>query len=261
MKKIITGIAQNRELESGPKRRRVLVLRGADQAQQMVEELAAEGLDVIQCPMIEIAPNQRTLNRINHTFLAPFTSLIFTSANGVNIFLKAMQEKGIDVGTLAGKKFFTVGPKTSDSLKSFGIIPDGIPEKFVAESIIDLFHGKLTNEKILIPTAAGARPILPQELKAGGAKVTVLKIYHTGVPKLKPITILDKDLVIFTSSSTADHFFNSKLFKNQEIISFCIGEITCRTVSKYMTKNIYTSKEATSESLVECVCEFLEGMP
>lgn len=240
------------------KRARVIVLRGADQAQGIVEDLLAQGLDVIPCPMIEVHANPQALNLVSVAFIAKFTSLIFTSANGVSIFLNHMREKGIDFRTLAGKKVFTVGPKTANTLKSFGIFPDGIPEKFVAEHILDLFGDDLRKEKILIPSAAGARPILSQELKAKGAKVSVLKVYRTHVPKLKPISILSGDLVIFTSSSTADHFFNSKLFKNQEIISFCIGEITQKSVSKYVAKDIYISKEATSESLVQCICEFLE---
>lgn len=238
-------------------KKRVVVLRGADQAQGMVDELMAQGLDVIQCPMIEILPNKNALNRITPHFISPFTTLIFTSANGVKIFFNSMLEKNIDMRTLVNKKIFSVGPKTEDCLKSFGIIPDGVPEKFVAESLLTVLSGDLKKEKILIPTAAGARPVLPQELKAGGAKVSVLKIYRTVAPKPKPILILDKDLVIFTSSSTADHFFNSTIFKNQNIICFCIGDITRKTVSKYVSKNIYTSKTATSESLVECIIEFL----
>ncbi len=244
---------------SSARRKRVIVLRGVDQAQEMVEELISLGLDVIHCPMIEIQPNKGPINRITRSFIASFTTLIFTSANGVNVFFHSMLEKGIDVRALANKKFFTVGPKTRDSLISFGFIPDGIPDKFVAESLLDLFHADLKKEKILIPTAAGARAILPEELRGRGARVVVLKIYRTIAPKPRPIEIRDGDLVVFTSSSTAEHFFNSLLYKNQEIISFCIGEITSKAVSKYISENIYISKESTSESLVECIRGWITG--
>lgn len=252
----IPGVSLS-SMASQESRRRVFVLRSIDQAQKIIEDLSALKLNVIQCPMIEIQPNQKELKCISFSFIKPFTTLIFTSANGVNIFMRNLMDKGMDARVMANKKILAIGPKTYECLKSFGLLPDGMPDTYVAESILGLLNSNLHAEKILIPTAEGARQALPEELKARGAMVNVLKIYNNICPKLKPLVIQDYDLVVFTSSSTADHFFKSKLYRNQHIIAFCIGEITQQSVLKYISNNVYTSLKATSESLVECIKKYL----
>lgn len=254
---LIPGIKSQRDSAYEEKKSRVIVLRGIDQAQGMIEELLSLNLDVIQCPMIEIIPNHRELKRITKTFITPFTTIIFTSANGVHYFLSDLRQKGIDIRILANKRIFTVGAKTEHCLNSHGLIADGTPATFVAESILDLFGSHLQEEKILIPTADGARDILSKELRDRDAKVCTLKIYKNITPKAKPLSIRDGDMVIFTSSSTAEHFFTSRLYKMQRIIPFCIGEITRKSVAKYISGDIYTSTQATAESLVDSVKRFL----
>lgn len=239
---------------------KVIVLRSIDQSQDLTDDLSELGADVIQCPMIKIVPTKKELQKVNASFLSSFNTLIFTSANGVRFFMNALFEKLMDARVLSNKKIIAIGPKTKESLMDCGIIADAMPHKFVAESILDVLDEDIKNEKILIPTAFGARQVLPDELRKRGAEVCVLKIYKNVTPPIpKSISVKDGDLVIFTSSSTADHFFNSPLYKKQKIVPFCIGEITRKTVLKYLgNQKIYTSKESTAQSLVDCIHEYVD---
>lgn len=240
-----------------PFQQRAIVLRAAEQAQVLSEGLSLLGLSVISCPMIEIIPNKQALEHLTVPFIAAFTTLIFTSVNGTSIFFRTLIEKNIEITPLAEKKIFAVGPETANALKNFGISPSGIPQKFDGNSLLTLFNENLTDEKILIPRASLGRQILPQELRTRGAIVCDLGVYDTRLPKLPSIAIYDHDLIIFTSSSTVNHFFQSPLYTNQSIIPFCIGEYTRETLKAYFPYQIYTSAHATIESLIICVKEYL----
>ena len=122
---------------------RIFVLRSVDQSQNLMEDLTTLGADVIQCPMIEVIPITKILQTIKKSFLKDFTMLIFTSANGVRFFMETLLEKKMDARILSNKKIITIGPKTKESLKEYGIIADAMPEKFVAESILDQLNDEI----------------------------------------------------------------------------------------------------------------------
>lgn len=239
---------------------RLIVLRSPEQSQELTENLMTLGADVIQCPMIELVPNKSVLNQINSAFLENFEIIIFTSVNGVKIFMDALLEKGIDIKLLANKRILAVGPKTNDILKQYGVIADAMPKKFMSESLLELLGENIAGKKILIPTASDAREVLPKGLEKKGAQVNVLKIYKNVMPQLNPVTIENGDFVIFTSPSTADRFFNSPLYQQQDVIAFCIGEVTQKAVSKYLSKNMLVSNESTVNSLVDCICQYAKNL-
>lgn len=233
---------------------RVVVLRSIEQSKELEESLTSLGADVVLCPMIQFEAIPSSMDKVSSAFLLPFSTLIFTSANGVEFFMKALLENGSDSRVLAGKRLVVVGPQTAKTLKDNALIPDIAAKKFVAEGILELFGGNLKQESILIPTAFGAREVLFEELKRRGAHVVVLKLYKTTRPEIKEVQIKDDDVVLFTSSSTARHFFESPLYRGQDIVSCCIGEVTKATVMEYVTTHrIYVSKEATGQSLIQCL--------
>lgn len=240
--------------------KRVILLRTVEQSQLLKEELQHLGAEVLVYPMIEILPNETVLQKIDENFLYPFKTIIFTSANGVNVFFQYAEKNHIPIkNILLNKRVIAIGPKTAEMLETYQVSPTDIPVKFVAEQIVELFGVNLEQEKILIPTAAGARKVLPDELRKRQADVIVLPIYENIIPTgLNEISIKKGDLVVFTSSSTADHFFQSSFYNSQSIYAFCIGEITKKTVEKYLKKNIFVSKEATADSLVKCITETIQ---
>lgn len=236
--------------------KRVVILRTPEQSDELIRILYESGATVIPWPVLVIDP--QPLDMVNSEYLRPFTMVIFTSPNGVRIFMESMLKNGIDMRQFHGKKIFATGSGTAKVLNIFGLIPDCVPEKFVAEGILAMMPEKLVGENVLIPRASEAREIIPQTLKQRGASVTVLPVYKTLKRTDLDCPVRDGDYVLFTSSSTVEFFFNHPESKELSIIPCCIGDITAQTARKYHQGEIFIASNATVESLVKTVQDALK---
>tara|TARA_A100001015_G_C15021370_1_gene728138 strand:- start:2579 stop:2860 length:282 start_codon:yes stop_codon:yes gene_type:complete len=91
-----------------------------------------------------------------------------------------------------------------------------------------------------------------------GAKVDIIALYDTVAASLPDeLEVKSGDHVFFTSSSTANYFFNSSCYQDQDIISHCIGSVTRETVSQYTKGEIRVASEETIEGLLGTVLESL----
>ncbi len=231
--------------------KRIVLLRTAGQGQEWVNPLSELGAEVIQLPMIEIVPNQQILTQIHPKEIDRFSLVVFTSPNGVKQWMTTLFENGYDARTLAKQKIAAIGSKTAALLKEFGIIPDILPEDFSQEGLLDTLPVIMAGETILIATAAGARETLPKELIQRGATVEVWKLYDTKMPDIiSNQEINNGDWIIFTSSSTVTHFFESKLYNSQPITAFCIGKSTEETLKQHYQGPIIVSPKATIEATI-----------
>lgn len=233
--------------------RRVVVLRIPEQSDSLAEALYKEGASVVCWPIIKIRPRKDVLNRLNSGDFQSFTSLIFTSPNAVRIYMDALLKQRIDIRNFYGKKVYAIGEGTAKALFAYGIIADGVPQKYVAEGILQMMPSNLRGEKILIPRASKARELLPLSLKKRGAEVKVLSLYDTVKGDVKHCPVEDGDYVIFTSSSIATAFFEHSECTNKKIIPCCIGDITADTVRKYFKGEMHIAKNATVSSLIDAL--------
>ncbi len=223
----------------------IVITRSRAQASDLVSMLSENGACVIQFPTIEIVP----LEDYSHLYkeferLHLYDWIIFTSVNSVEIFFKKLFEKGLDSRALYNTKICAIGPATANKIRHYSIIPDLVPPKYVAESIIEaLGKDDIASKNILIPRALEARKILPDELKRLGAKVNVVPVYKTVLGSQDKDTVIEMiknnmiDYVTFTSSSTVKNFFKlipTDLIKHNPKIKFaCIGPITANTLKEH----------------------------
>ncbi len=229
---------------------RVAVLRTNEQSGELVEGLTARGATVLPCPIMRIRPRPRDLRKITASFLKKFTMLIFTSPNGAALFMQQLLKQGADVRSLAGKRVYALGGGTAAILLNYGIRVDALPEKFVAEGVLDILPGDLSGEKILIPRAAIAREILPETLQKRNAEVTVLPVYDTKKTDTPECPFRDGDYVLFTSSSTVEFFYDDPECCKLDIVPCCIGDITAATLRKHYRGKIAIAKNATIPALI-----------
>ena len=192
----------------------IVVTRAREQASDLVNRLSALGAECLECPTIKvIPPDDNYPLEAAVARLADYDWLVFTSVNGVNFFFKCLFAQGKDVRALHQLRTAVIGPATAQRLLDFGLKSDIVPESYRAESVVKAFSKeKIKGEKILIPRAKDARPILPVELTKLGAVVDEVTAYHTQavsdnaddlVARLKEGSI---DLITFTSSSTVTNF-------------------------------------------------------
>src|SRR5256886_1264921 len=74
-----------------------------------------------------------------------------------------------------------IGPATAQALARYGVTPDVVPPKYVAEAVVAavVARGAVHGKRFLVPRAREARDALPEGLRALGAPVDVLPVYET----------------------------------------------------------------------------------
>ena len=111
---------------------------------------------------------------------------------------------GLDARALAGARVAAIGPGTAAALREHGVIADVVPERFVAEGLVEAL-ADVPVSRALVARAAEARDVLPDALRERGAEVDVVALYETVAEPLSPAQLeaaLAADYVTFTSSST-----------------------------------------------------------
>jgi uroporphyrinogen III methyltransferase/synthase len=109
---------------------------------------------------------------------------------------------------MAGVTVAAIGPGTARALAEHGVLADVVPERFVAEGLVEAL-AELPVSRALVARARDARDVLPDALRERGAEVDVLALYETVAEPLEPRLLAAAraaDYVTFTSSSTVRFF-------------------------------------------------------
>jgi len=183
--------------------RTVAVTRARAQASALAGRLEALGARVVQAPVIRIRPLPvRPLDP------APYDLVCLTSPNGVAALFEALAAGGRDARALAGTRVAAIGPGTRQALAERGIVADIMPERFLAEALVEAL-ADVPVSRALVARASRAREVLPEALRARGAEVDVLALYETVAEPLPAAALAEArgaDYITFTSSSTVRYF-------------------------------------------------------
>lgn len=281
----------------------VLVTRSRKQASQLGEALEAEGAHVIELPTIQISPVRdfsaldKAIRRIGtpHPNSFPLRGerrvrgaydwLIFTSENGVEAFFNRLKQLKQDTRLLSSVKIAVIGPGTKAKLNSYVIEPDLIPQRFTTEGLLEALQKmRLAKKRFLLLRTNIAPDLLKRSLEESGAVVTEIPIYRTEKPEglsRRVAKILRQhpiDYITFTSSSTAQYFFEAlrsngrhtslpspfsfhpsrggkkgegRRMRRPEIIS--IGPVTSQTVRQFGVSVDREARVPTISSLVDAI--------
>lgn len=241
----------------------VVVTRAREQASGLAAQLADLGADVIQFPTIDIHELD-DYTRVDKTIahMHDYQWLVFTSVNGVKHFWKRMAKQHLDSRALHGLKVAAIGPATADALRERGIDPDFIPERYVAEGVVEgMLKLGMKGQAILLPRAREAREVLPEELQKAGAVVDVLPVYETRPAGAKKDVVLERlaegrlHCITFGSSSTVENFLSlipaETLRQHPEVQLAAIGPVTAKTLEKHGLPCHIQPAEFTIPALVE----------
>jgi uroporphyrinogen III methyltransferase / synthase len=215
--------------------RRVVVTRARAQASGLARTLAELGADVVELPAIRIEPRLDSEEvRAAVARIDSYDLVCLTSPNGVEMLRRAMVEHGRDARALAGATVAAIGPGTAAALGRMGVIADVVPERFVAEGLLEaLADVDLEGKRVLLARAAQARDVLPDTLRERGADVEVVALYETvrEDPPAEAIeAAMDADYVTFTSSSTVTNLMDvldGRFPARARVVS--IGPVTSET--------------------------------
>ncbi|MGN6202012.1 MAG: uroporphyrinogen-III C-methyltransferase, partial [Solirubrobacterales bacterium] len=237
---VVGEVARRREqlgwLERRPLHgRRVVVTRARAQASGLARTLRELGADVVELPAIRIeskTDSQEVRDAV--TRIGDYALVCLTSPNGVHLLFEAIQAAGQDARALAGATVAAIGPGTARALAQHGLVADVVPERFVAEALVDaLADIEVEGKRVLVARAAEARDVLPDALRNRGAEVDIVPLYETVREQPDDSEIeraQEADYVTFTSSSTVTNLLEAlgdRFPKNARIVS--IGPVTSET--------------------------------
>ncbi len=247
--------------------KRILITRARAQASSLSRLLAAYGAETVECPTIAVVPPDTWADLDAAVAeVAQYDWLLFTSVNGVRPFIERLRRQGRDVRALAGLRIGCIGPRTAEELGRYGLAADLVPGQYQAEGLIDALKAEgVAGRRILIPRAAVAREILPEQLRALGASVRVVTAYRTIRPEVDTDRLRDLlrvhalHVLTFTSSSTVRNFV--ELFDSRaDLVRLtsgcavaCIGPITARTAEEAGLSVSILAAENTVPALVEAI--------
>ncbi|MCA9795678.1 MAG: uroporphyrinogen-III synthase, partial [Candidatus Eremiobacteraeota bacterium] len=176
----------------------LVVTRAPEQAGHLVEALEHQGAIVHRFPVLRFV-DPPDLEAVYATLKQSFDWVVLTSPNGVDFLIRHLEAAGLDLRSLGSARLAAIGTGTAARLARYHLRADLIPERFVAEGLVEaLSQQELAGKRFLLPRAAVARDTLPRELRALGAEVEVLPTYVTLPPDPAPELPPETDLVLFT---------------------------------------------------------------
>ncbi len=223
----------------------VAVTRARAQASALAARLAELGAEVIETPAIRIEPLNPPLPD-----LSDYDLLCVTSPNGADQLFAALH----DARQLAGLNVAAIGPGTARALRSHGIEADIVPERSVAEALIEAL-ADLPIKRALIARAEEARGVLEDSLRQRGVEVDLLALYRTVAEPLDRAArtaALGADYATFTSASSA-RFFHAAAgtLDGPRLVS--IGPVTSAQLTELGYQPSLEASEHTPDGLVEAL--------
>ena len=238
---------------------RIVVTRATHQAEELAGPLRDLGAEVILAPVIGIAgPADPAPLREAAAQCDQYDWIIFTSANAVTAFAAELPQPHAS----CRPRVAAIGSATRQAAEKNGFAVAVVPAEYVAESLVEaLGKQDLTGQRILIPSAAVTRDVVPQALRELGARVEQVEAYRNVIPSGAQERVAEvfreayPDWVTFTSSSAVEN--TSKLAGLEALRKVkiaAIGPITSATVRKLGLAVSAEARVPSAAGLVEAVC-------
>lgn len=249
--------------------KRIVITRTRDQAGDLRKALADLGADVIELPTIRIEhPEDKQSFAELVTHAHEYDWLVFTSPNGVERFFDAFFASYQDARSLGNPRIAAIGAGTASKIREYRFAVDLIPEKFVAEGLIDAFKkGSVENLTMLWVKAAESRDVIYDGLTQLGAIVDECIAYRTVPETADPTGAKARlaengaDLITFTSSSTVDHFFALGLDWPEGCVAGSIGPVTSQTLRQHGVPPAFEAKPHDIPGLTAAIVRYFKKRP
>ncbi len=241
--------------------RRVVVARPREQAPALVPALRVRGAEALEVPVIAIAEphDGGAALRAAVGELSTYDWVVFTSANAVERLVALVP----DARSFGAARIAAIGTGTAAALTGARLVPDLVPERFVAESLLEAFPPPAApGARVLLPRAAVARDVLPDGLRAAGYEVDVVEAYRTERGQPPPAALAAAgaaDAIAFTSSSTVTGYLEVAGREAVPPVVACIGPVTAATAREHGLEVSAVADPHTVEGLVDALERVFKG--
>jgi uroporphyrinogen III methyltransferase / synthase len=229
----------------------IAVTRARAQASGLAARLTALGAEVLETPAIRIEPREfKAPGR-----LSDYSLICLTSPNGVRLLLDGLR----DARELAGITVAAIGPGTAAALERRGVRPDVVPERSLAEALVEALRSvAVEGRRVLVARAAEARDVLPDALRERGAEVDVIALYDTVAERLSDEqreALGRATYVTFTSSSTVRFFVEAGGWVPQTARVVSIGPVTTATAQEQGLTVDVEAERHDVDGLIDAILE------
>ena len=234
--------------------RSIVVTRAQPQAAALAADFRRRGAEAIELPAIAFQPPEDP-GRLARAAaqVAGYDWLVLTSPTGVARFFEQLK----DARSLGGVRVATIGPGTAAALAERNVVADLVPERYVAEALLEAMPDG--PGRVLIPRAETARDVLPDGLAAAGWDVDVVPAYRTVAPVPDPAAaalLADAEAITFTSSSTVTNFVDAYGTDAVPEVVATIGPVTTATARSRGLEVAVEATEHTVDGLIASLEDF-----
>jgi uroporphyrinogen-III synthase len=233
-----------------------VVTRAEAQAPALSERLRDLGAEVLEVPVIAIAdaPDGGAGLAGAAQDLSGYEWVVVTSVNGAARLAAALAGPW----PVPGPRLAVVGPGTADACTRLGLPVALVPERFVAEGLLDALPPG--PGRLLVVQAEAARPVLARGLRDKGWDVETVVAYRT-VPAVVDAGLLARaataDAIAFTSGSTVRSYVAVAGREAVPPLVVCIGPITAAAARDEGLMPAVTAREHSLDGLVAALDEAL----
>jgi uroporphyrinogen III methyltransferase/synthase len=242
---------------------KVVVTRTRDQAGALASLLAARGAEVLEVPTIEVVdpPDGGAALGAALGDVGEYDWLVLTSTNGAARVCARIRD-GRD---LAGVRVAAIGSGTAAELARHHIVADLVPDRYVAESLLEVFPYPPPERtgRVLLARAEVARDVLPIGLTERGWQVDVVPAYRTVPARVGDHAreaLADAHAVCFTSASTVENFVAAFGAEAAPPVVAAIGPITAEAARRAGIPVAVEAAEHSLDGLVQALVEHV-GSP
>jgi uroporphyrinogen-III synthase len=234
---------------------RALVTR-PDDATALADALRGAGASVVHVPATRIVPAGDAAVAAAWAAVADADWVVFTSRHAVEALTPTAGD-----ARLRARRVVAVGPATAAALAARGVSPALVPERAVAEGVLDAFDaiGGVRGATVAHPVAAGARPALGDGLVARGATYRPVVVYASE-PVPEAATRLAAiardgavDLGIFTAPSTVAAWVAATSAAGRSVPAACLGPVTAAAARDAGLAVVVAVAQPTADALVAAV--------
>lgn len=253
---------------AGLQGKRIIITRSREDWDETAAAVRRRGGLPVPCPMIDILPPEDPdpLDQALRN-LASYDWIFFTSVHSVRFFFGRAKSLELKDFPPARCRIAVIGPATAAELARYQIHPHFSGERFTGGEFVEEFlrMQEAAGKRFLLPLSNIARTTIADALQSARGEVTAVTAYRnapvTTLPK-EIVTRLERgeiDWILFTSSSTARHFFEA-LKKQATLLrgfrAASIGPLTSDTLREYGYPPDVEAAVHTLEGLLDAMEQF-----
>lgn len=226
--------------------------------------LAEKGADVCDMGFMEVRPNESPLPD-----LSDCGWLVFTSPNGVGVFLDKMKRERKDLRILCGKRIAVIGAGTAAALEESGFYADYMPEVYDAGHLAEGLAEKIQEEwqdgcgdkiSAVFLRARQGSEALPRIFAEKGIPFLEYPLYDLEFQEEKRAAVIRKepDYLVFGSAMGVRAYFEGLEqvgAVNGKSRYVCIGKGCGEELKKHTGRSFITARESSVEGVAAAICQ------